>query len=91
VQTSGKSCREQVKVCLVSTSSTVMPRECGASSTPRLPGSSTAVSGILDRPVPATPTAFVRRRTSAVKRLRRGSAVVARRSFSEGGKPGEDR
>jgi hypothetical protein len=39
---------------------------------------------------PATPTAFVRRRTSAVKRLRRGSAVVVRRSVSEGGKPRDD-
>ena len=36
-------------------------------------GSSADASGILDRPVPATPTAFIRRRTSAVKRLRRGS------------------
>jgi hypothetical protein len=34
--------------------------------------------GVLDRPVPATP------------RLRRGFAVLARRSFSEGGKPGDD-
>ena len=54
----------------------VIARECEASSTPRLLGSSIAVSGILDRPVPSTP------------RLRRGSR--ARRSFSEGGKPGED-
>jgi hypothetical protein len=44
----------------------------------------------MDARGPATPTAFVRRRTSAVKRLRRGSAVLARRSFSEGGKPGDD-
>src|SRR6476619_1827320 len=29
--------------------------ECGRSNTPRLLGSSTAVSGILDRPVPAAP------------------------------------
>jgi hypothetical protein len=29
MKTSGKSCREKVKVCLVSTSSTVMPREGG--------------------------------------------------------------
>jgi hypothetical protein len=33
---------------------------------------------------------FVRRRTSAVKRFRRGYAFRARRSFSEGGKPGDD-
>ena len=68
----------------------VIARKCGRSSTPRLLGSSVDVCRILDRPVPATPTAFVRRRTSAVKRLRRGSAVLARRSFSEGGKPGDD-
>jgi hypothetical protein len=68
-------------------------RNCalGEASTTRRPlGSSADASGILDRPVPSTPTAFVRRRTSAVKRLRRGSAVVARRSFSEGGEPGDD-
>ena len=52
-----------------------------------LSAQSLTVSGILDRLVPATPTAFVRRRTSAVKRLRRSSAVLARRSFSEGGEP----
>jgi hypothetical protein len=34
--------------------------------------------GLLDRPVPATP------------RLRRGFIMLARRSFSEGGKPGDD-
>ena len=37
----------------------------GGSSTPPPLGSSTAVSGIPDRPVRATPTAVVRRRTSA--------------------------
>ena len=68
----------------------VIARKCGRSSTPRLLGASVDVCRILDRPVPATPTAFVRRRTSAVKRLRRGFAVLARRSFSEGGKPGDD-
>jgi hypothetical protein len=56
----------------------VIARECEASSTLRLLGSSADASGILDRPVPATP------------RLRRGSAVLARRNFSEGGEPGDD-
>ena len=56
----------------------VIARECEASSTLRLLGSSADASGILDRPVPSTP------------RLRRGSAVAARRSFSEGGEPGDD-
>src|SRR2546425_11342768 len=50
----------------------------GESSMLRLLGPIADVSGILDRPVPATP------------RLRRGFAVLARRSFSEGGKPGDD-
>jgi hypothetical protein len=68
----------------------VMPRAGGASSIPEAYRFSTAVSGMLDRPVPSTPTAFVRRRTSAVKRFRRGYAFRARRSFSEGGKPGDD-
>jgi hypothetical protein len=49
-----------------------------ASSTPRLLGSSTAASGILDRPITSTP------------RLQRGHEFRARRSFSEGGKSGDD-
>src|SRR5439155_8756058 len=42
------------------------------------PRSIADVTGILGRPVPATP------------RLRRGCTVLARRSFSGGGKPGDD-
>src|SRR5260370_4048695 len=38
----------------------------------------------------ATPTAFVRRRTWVVRRLRGGSPVLDRRSFSGGGKSGHD-
>jgi hypothetical protein len=50
MKTSGKS-NHAARMRMCASSSAVMPRECGASSTPRLPGSSTAVSGILDRPV----------------------------------------
>src|SRR5260370_36571630 len=39
---------------------------------------------------PATPTAFLRRRTSAAKRLRRALQRRSVRSFSEGGEPGHD-
>src|SRR5579871_5200426 len=68
MQSSGKTRRENAKLCLH-----ILPvtaRESGRSSTPRPIGSSTAVSGILDRPVkqdddsvPWTtppPTSFVR-------------------------------
>jgi hypothetical protein len=68
----------RVFVWLASNSPLSCPASCGASSTPRLLGSSTGVSGILDRPIPATP------------RLRRGFSLQARRSFSEGGKSGDD-
>src|SRR5215216_4254542 len=44
----------------------------------------------VDGRVPSPPTAFVRRRTSAVKRLRRATSTLGRRSLSEGGKPGHD-
>ena len=55
----------------------VIACECGASSTPRLSAQACRLWN-TGSPVPATP------------RLRRGSAVLARRSFSEGGKPGDD-
>ena len=90
MQTSGRSRREKAKSCLEAATQRHTrcrpPRKRGIqyAAASRL---NHCVSGILDRLVPATPTAFVRRRTSAVKRLRRGSAVLARRSFSEGGEP----
>ena len=46
--TSDTLCREKADV---RSPSAVMPREGGASSTPRLLGSIAEVSGILDRPV----------------------------------------
>ena len=49
MQTSGEMRREKAEVCLHIL--LVIARESGRSSTPRPTGSSTAVSGILDRPV----------------------------------------
>jgi hypothetical protein len=93
-QTSGRSCRENTKLCSEMATQAPHTRCHGplhAGHPVRRGFSAQArLSRILDRPVPATPTAFVRRRTSAVKRLRRGFPTLARRSFSEGGKPGED-
>jgi hypothetical protein len=64
--------------CLSSRPLSVIPRESGVSSTPRPIDSITDVSGILGRPVPSPP------------RLRRAMNSLGRRSFSEGGKPGDD-
>ena len=58
--------------------SNVMPREGGASSTPRLLGSCCVVSAIPDRPVPATPKDSP------------DSDRCGRRSVCEDGKPGYD-
>jgi hypothetical protein len=71
----GHSCRENADAWL----SVVLLRESGASSIPEASQMSTTVSGILDRPVPPTPKGF-------------GAASIsrARRSFSEGGEPGDD-
>ena len=63
---------------IVTPFSAVMPRACGASSTPRPLGPSTAASGILDRPIPSTPG------------FDEGREFRARRSFGEGGKSGDD-
>jgi len=49
MQSSGETRRESEKLCLQIL--LVIARESGRSSTPRPIGSSTAVSGILDRPV----------------------------------------
>jgi hypothetical protein len=54
------------------------PAKSGRSSTPRPIGSSSGVSGILGRPVPPSPKASA------------GPRAQGRRSFSEGGKPGDD-
>jgi hypothetical protein len=75
-----------------------MPREGGASSTRRPIDSITHVSGIPDRPVPAT-TRLPAPRLPAPRlpaprlpapRLPRGFRSLARRSLGGGGKPGDD-
>jgi hypothetical protein len=45
---------------------------------------------LMDTRVPNTPTAFVRRRTSAARRLRRALGARPPKLFSEGGKPAYD-
>ena len=89
MQTSGRSRREKAKSCLEAATQAPHPR-CRP---PRKRGTQYAAASRLNHyglwntgsPSPELANAFVRRRTSAVKRLRRGSAVLARRSFSEGG------
>jgi len=48
------------------------------------------VEAWMDTRVPTTPTAFVRRRTSAVRRLRRALDARPPKLLSEGGKPAHD-
>jgi hypothetical protein len=61
----------------------VIFRESGGSSAPRAFRFYHWRLGLLGRPIPTTPTAFVRRRTSAVKRLRRAFPVLGRRSLAK--------